>query len=1193
MCRWIRRFVWTAAAGSMLLRAAPAMAAGELECLQQPTFWVVGQLQRFLIETPADCGKLELAYPGELVLVDRWPHKPGDTVQRFYLRAEKPFEDGKLVFSAGAYRFELPVRIWPWGKLLTERMVVNGDLQLPRMFPLDGKDECKTGISFLTAEQIEQRRQTPLDEEERQRVANPPDLAGLWDRLVPSSQPRVCYINRKRDFRGCPICGKKVFQGRSAHYPWIVDPSDHPYKIQCPECETWFPSNDFAAGDMHSGDYPDDGWGYWDDEGNPYAFVAYYALWNYYGYNYCSTPEAWADYFVRTGDRRCARVATVALFRIAEQYLNLAWNLNLRNMFNRRYLWTMGWLQSLPPQGTPRDPFWYQSLYINTVWDTKQVHRHAKAFDLLWDYLGKDDPEVLAFLQARHHPEIRTMTDVRRFIEKGYLRVAAQALIDQAMLGNRPAGPRAAVEAALALNTPRSIDIVRWAFTGKGEMRYFLTNEFFIDGSGFETQGSYNRGHVGSTASFADLVRRVTDLRPEQYAAAKLPLMTTDPKFKYLYDLNIDYTLIDRTHAPIGDAGSPAMTDPLPVKIGSALYRGNWVPALRHFPNEVNYARALWDSEENQPVGEVTDPVMRQRVTEMVRKHGLYLNLPSQVLDGYGHAILRAGKGEHQRSVWVRYGQCYGHGHNDMLTIGFEALQRFLLPELGYYRGESYRGAWVNNWANHYSLQMLDKDEKYVSGRGKGDLRLFADGGWARVATAAKREHREVDPPACYELVSPEVANRERTIALIDLSPQASYAVDIFRGRGGTQHYWSFHGPRGSAEPFGLETTAQKGGTLAGPNEEYGQTRRSPWGQARPALRAFPLLYDVHRGTSEDIWGLTWSLKNYPDVHLRLHAVQPSGTEIALCKGKPPGGGEDMYELQWAIQKVTGPEPLNTQFITVLEAYEGRPLINKVRRLDVRPAAGSQPPVALQVMAGDRVDTIIHCYDATVPVTTSNGVTMTGAFGVWSEVGGQFDRAFLVAGTRIGRGARSFTADAPAWSGRIVSTDYASHKVIVDTSHGDARQLIGRYARISNQGGKNDATHQIVAARPTPQGVELTFQLDPRVGEGPVTEVADGAIKSGTNLYLGTWAYYMGKTLTNEAGSAQYRVAGVPGSRVSRHTVYINPQLHPAATAAALGGQFTDADGDGTARFVIYDYGPGDRVTVPRVVQQRAGNGLK
>ena len=65
MCRWMGRFVLIATAGPMLLGAAPALAAGDLKCLQQPTFWVVGQLQRFLIETPADCGKLGITYPGE------------------------------------------------------------------------------------------------------------------------------------------------------------------------------------------------------------------------------------------------------------------------------------------------------------------------------------------------------------------------------------------------------------------------------------------------------------------------------------------------------------------------------------------------------------------------------------------------------------------------------------------------------------------------------------------------------------------------------------------------------------------------------------------------------------------------------------------------------------------------------------------------------------------------------------------------------------------------------------------------------------------------------------------------------------------------------------------------------------------------------------------------------------------------
>ena len=34
---------------------------------------------------------------------------------------------------------------------------------------------------------------------------------------------------------------------------------------------------------MARGEYPDDGWGYFDEKGRPYSFVGYYVLQNYRG----------------------------------------------------------------------------------------------------------------------------------------------------------------------------------------------------------------------------------------------------------------------------------------------------------------------------------------------------------------------------------------------------------------------------------------------------------------------------------------------------------------------------------------------------------------------------------------------------------------------------------------------------------------------------------------------------------------------------------------------------------------------------------------------------------------------------------------------------------------------------------------------------------------------------------------------
>ena len=60
---------------------------------------------------------------------------------------------------------------------------------------------------------------------------------------VPSQMvPRALYLNRKA---GCPQCGRAVF--KHGYYPWRMDPKNHPWKVQCPNCGERFPKNDFFA----------------------------------------------------------------------------------------------------------------------------------------------------------------------------------------------------------------------------------------------------------------------------------------------------------------------------------------------------------------------------------------------------------------------------------------------------------------------------------------------------------------------------------------------------------------------------------------------------------------------------------------------------------------------------------------------------------------------------------------------------------------------------------------------------------------------------------------------------------------------------------------------------------------------------------------------------------------------------------
>ena len=623
----------------------------------------------------------------------------------------------------------------------------------------------------------------------------------------------------------------------------------------------------------------------------------------------------------------------------------------------------------------------------------------------------------------------------------------------------------------------------------------------------------------------------------------------------------------------MGDDGDLAYTDPLPLRVGASLARQYWISAFERWPDDVNYARALWDSEANAPVSYLGDPELRARVTEIVEREGPYAELPSQVLDGYKHVILRAGEGEYQRASWLRYGVLSGHGHHDILTMGFEALQRTLLPEQGYYRGEAHRTEWDMNWAIHYCGRVLGQgvDQALQWSRHDATLRLFGEGGWARVATARERLYEEEQPPVLARLVEPTL--RERTIALVDLDAQHSYALSIFRMGGGTDHYLSFHGPRGTAQASGLDLAAQDGGTLAGADVPYGQKWDSEWGPQHPGLLTFSFLDDVQRARPQAPWGMEWSVENYPDVHLRLHGIGPAGSEVALAKGRPPGGGLP-FELQWVMRHAQGPEPLQTQFVEVLEAYEGAPLLTAVRPVEVTagPAAG-QAAIALEVVAGDRVDTIIHCPDPEATVTTETGITLQGTFGIWSEEGGQVRRVLMVEGTRIAKGDREYTAPARSWNGEIVSADYAARRIVVSPAPEDPGALVGRYVRITNDGG-NDVTHLITAAQPVAEGVQLTLEDDPRIGAGPVSAVHEDGVETVVALPFGA-LYYKGKALSNEDNSALYRTAGVREARV-----YIDPQANAGVGQAQLAERFVDANGDGTPRFTIYDYGPGDTVTV-------------
>ena len=138
--------------------------------------------------------------------------------------------------------------------------------------------------------------------------------------------------------------------------------------------------------------------------------------------------------------------------------------------------------------------------------------------------------------------------------------------------------------------------------------------------------------------------------------------------------------------------------------------------------------------------------------------------------------------------------------------------------------------------------------------------------------------------------------------------------------------------------------------------------------------------------------------------------------------------------------------------------------------------------------------------------------------------------------------------------------------------------LNGKHAFIHNDAG-NSASYLIKAARPDADGCIITLDLDPRIGEGFVNGCEDSCVISGTDLRLARYSYYAGKTIANEDHSAMYRLNDVE----DRVRCMIHEENHGQITADVLSDQFGDRDGDGLSRFIIYDYGPGDMVTIKNI----------
>lgn len=819
------------------------------------------------------------------------------------------------------------------------------------------------------------------------------------------------------------------------------------------------------------------------------------------------------------------------------------------------------------------------------IWSCGDVSGIATAYDLIFDALA--DPEIVAFA-SRKIPSIKTGDDLRAYVDENIIRVGAQALIDSAIVGNLGMHQRTGAILALVMddvegrNHPDSRDVMDWLYyKARGPARTFARNSLLKDGGAAESTG-YNTSRLQmlSVAHYVDALRA---RRPDAFPLSRYPDMLAEPKMKAMADYFTDMVLLDRFFPSIGDAsGEPVK----PVDVARARKTALGAHAETYYRRfgEDRFAQMLMATDGTIAHPSVYERPIDDKIRAVVDRLGQFPKRTTAMLDGYGIAFTRSGEEEDQRVAWMYYGGSIQHWHQDYLSLAYDAKGLALIPELGYPKSWDFAKTWETSIMVHNTV-MVDRQPGVT--RDYGRLLALQSVPGIQLMDAQQDPYRTGDQPFGQ-------SNRlyRRATLLVDLSPQDSYVADIFRVQGGAEHWQSWHGAPVKSVFEGPKLTAQPKGTLAGEDVDYKTPRPAPDGKS--VLDAFCMFTNVERGAAPTPWSLDYDM-GVRQVHSRITGLPEPGTELITADGRPPSDPND-YTIRYAFACRKGEAPLRSQFLTVIEPYAAKRVVDSIERLE--PTGKALPgfsPVGMLVKSGAIEDTILSTGttsgEARVGKTLLNGDT-----GLVRRRDGKIEQLFLSGGTYLACGDAAIGLRYAEIDGKIVSTNRAANEITlsVGVNIGHLGALVGRQIRIHSD--LRSAAYTIVEAHQAGKGkVWLKLNTTSLLGEGISSGTEDGVVKNEVMLDYaslrqvdGTWqsgiSVYVGSRLEDESGKTSLLVKGVRSDGKPddvQYDVVLDPKSKPAADKLAK------MVPSGTV-FNLYDYGVGDRVTIPCVMSLKA-----
>ncbi len=889
----------------------------------------------------------------------------------------------------------------------------------------------------------------------------------LW-RMLPSQWvPRNCGIHNTA---GCPNCGEEIFQVKEVAYNrYAYNSQEHPWKLQCKNCKTFFPANDYGAyyqsglderGEFNpekadkallfDPDHPDpndpdhmkwvdDGFGLKYGDANMTIIAHYtYVLWS----ECIRAASRLGRAYALTGDPIYAHKAGVLLDRFADIYPNIDY---------RGFVAKNGW--GISDGGS------HKGMILGRIWESDTASELSYAYDVTYEQMLQDTELVSFCARMREQypglPEMPDTNAIARHIEDDLIALFCQAVLDENILGNVGSTQRAMAIAAIALDRPELTEkYLDWLFEPNGGMIPTIVVDLVDrDGPSYEASTSYSLS-PRSLYPVADLLRAY-----EGYT--KHDLYRDYPKMKQVFMATKAFRCLDQVFPNIGDSNK-YMNWSLPAQPIPMLISG-----FRAYGTE-DTAHELWRSAEYDPAKlqaqvDIFDKDPQEFINDLIAlKPEMPIKLESVNHAGYGLAILQSSEGAEIGSTQGRcaclwYGRMGGHAHSDRLNLHLFAKHIVMNPDLAYpeYTGSwPKRHAWTNHTMSHNTVLVNDRRQK---NNWSGKTKLFMGGDLARIAIVDSSE------PPLYE----GVTTYRRALSLIDVSEDDSYVLDVFWVRGGTNHRMVNNGASREVTYANLALEKQPTGTFAGPDIEFAARLNEPGAHyqyegAPEGCAAFSYLRDVERGnaTADSCW-IDWDIvyktgkmDEGRDPHLRMYCLSPVD-EIAVAIGEPPHHRYWDDYMPWVIRSRFG-ENIESQFVTVLEPYEPEPFISSAKPLKLSAHEDEGFAAAVQIELQDgRTDIVIIAENPCR--VAAGGLSLNGQMGWVRLREGKVEAAKLVRGTSLTYADYKLETERGEIKGRLTGldvSDWQDNLLKVEPSvlpEGVvADDLIGQYIIVNN-----------------------------------------------------------------------------------------------------------------------------------------------